>query len=82
MSDNIKCPFCGSRNVSHTALGYGERVVTAIGAGAASLIPGAIGSIFNNHSITHAVAHGVMNTVPSEYKCKRCGKTFHANKNH
>lgn len=80
MSNKIKCPHCGSTNVSHTALGYGERVLTGVGAAAASLIPGAIGSIFNNHHVTHTVVHGVMNAVPSEYKCKRCGKTFHANK--
>lgn len=28
MESTIKCPFCGSCNVLHTALGYVERTAT------------------------------------------------------
>ena len=81
MSDNIKCPFCNSKNVSHTALGYGERVVTAASACTIALVPGTVGAIFKNFYVSNYVTSKIMNTVPSEYKCKRCGKTFHAHKN-
>lgn len=48
MSKEIKCPYCGSKNITHTALGYGERFVTAVGAGDTALIPGAIGAVCKN----------------------------------
>lgn len=80
MSKEIKCPYCGSKNITHTALGYGERFVTAVGAGATALIPGAIGAVCKNFYVSQAIINGAMNYIPSEYKCKRCKKTFHANK--
>lgn len=80
MSKEIKCPYCGSINVSHTVLGYGERIVTAVGAEATAFIPGAIGAVFKNFYVAQAITNGAMNYIPSEYKCKRCKKTFHANK--
>lgn len=70
MEKSIKCPFCGSNQVKSTALGYSEKVAT----GVAGMF---VNSLLRIHTRTTGI---IMESISSEYKCKRCNKTFHENK--
>lgn len=74
MEKSIKCPFCGSNQVKSTALGYSEKVATGVVAGVAGMF---VNSLLRIHTRTTGI---IMESIPSEYKCKRCNKTFHENK--
>lgn len=71
MSD-VKCPNCGSNNVSRTAIGYGEKLL----GGTLALAGGLLVGMFNQHMGHHLAKEGAEKT-PSQYHCKRCGLTFH-----
>lgn len=69
---NVKCPKCGSCNVSRTAVGYGEKIV----GGTAAFVGGLFLGMFNQHMGHHLAKEG-FEKMPSQYECKRCGNTFH-----
>jgi len=83
MEKKIKCPYCKSENIEHTVLGYGERVVTGTFAAVLGLGASVVGGMFNHavgHNAGHKTIEGVMDNTSSEYRCNKCGKTFHASK--
>lgn len=69
---NVRCPRCGSSNVSRTALGYGEKIL----GGAAAFAGGLFVGMFNQHLGMHA-AKEAAEKMPSQYECRTCGNTFH-----
>lgn len=80
MSDAIRCPHCTSKNVKHSILGYGERVVTYTVAYSAEAFAKTLGPIFRNSYVSSAISRSIIDYVPSEYICISCGKKFHIRK--
>jgi len=80
MSDSIRCPHCKSKNVKHSILGYGERVVTYTAAYSAEVFSRTLGPIFRNSYVGNAISRSIIDYVPSEYICCSCGTKFHINK--
>ncbi|WP_288360691.1 hypothetical protein [uncultured Bacteroides sp.] len=72
----IKCPKCGSYNVSYTMLGCIERAGTYGAAIAGSLIVSSLTPSWM-HTQTSSM---IKKTIPSEYCCNRCHYKFHSKK--
>ena len=71
MANADKCPYCGSKNVSKNIGGWVEEGIGAgIGAGFSTLVKMVI-------PVPHVNTKGFRDGIPTQYKCKRCGKTFH-----
>lgn len=70
MAKAKKCPFCGSCNVSRTVGGWGEE-------GLGALIGFGLSSLASTVGLNHTRAQAVREFVPTQYKCKKCGRTFH-----
>ena len=66
MANEDKCPYCGSKNVSKTIGGWVEE---GIGAGFSTLVKMVI-------LVPHVNTKEFRDGMPTQYKCKRCGKTF------
>lgn len=77
---DVKCPYCGSTNVDHSALGYVESTATFIGGLVAGSGVGLLTSMLTGGKGVgmRGAAKGVSNNVPTEFTCKRCGKSFHS----
>lgn len=73
MSEQKKCPYCGSSRTETTFIGGAEQVGAGLLAGGAAIFTG----LLSQSHATH-VAHHIMHSVGHQYKCKNCGKTFHA----
>lgn len=74
-----KCPFCGSYNASRTASGWGESIAKntatfVFGTGIALLTHAFLGE-YAGHAVGHQIKE-VGESLSSEYKCNRCGRTF------
>lgn len=82
MSDFIPvCPYCNSTNVKCTVAGYAEKATGY----AVSFIPavfagGVAKKFFNNPMVSTYITDAIVGGTPTQYKCKRCGKTFHTSK--
>ena len=71
MANADKCPYCGSKNVSKTIGGWVEEGIgVAAGAGFSTLVKMVV-------PVPHLNTKGFRDGMPTQYKCKRCGKTFH-----
>lgn len=71
MANADKCPYCGSKNVSKTIAGWAEEGVgAAAGAGFSTLVKMVI-------PVDHLNTKGFRDGMPTQYKCKSCGRTFH-----
>lgn len=70
------CPFCGSYNLKITIAGYGEKTVGYVAVAAAHLM----GGIFKNNMVSTYFTDAIVGGTPTQYKCKRCGRTFHTSK--
>ena len=67
----VKCPRCGSKNVSKTGLGIAERTI----AYAASFVAGAIVSSVVKRNNADGM---VREAISVEFKCKGCNNVFHS----
>lgn len=77
MQDYIPyCPYCGSTNLHKTAVGYVEKAVGYVAAIGAH-IPG---GLLKNNAVSTYFVDAVIGGTPTQYKCTRCGKTFHTSK--
>lgn len=66
----MKCPYCKSKNIEKTFVGYAENLLT----GALSLGVGMIASSITGHP---ARTKDIRDAFTYQYVCKDCGKTFH-----
>ena len=79
MANDVKCPYCGSSNVEHSALGYVETTATFIGGLAAGIGTGVLSTLLTGAKVgMKGAAKGVANNIPTEFTCKRCGRSFHS----
>ena len=71
MAKADKCPYCGSKKVSKTIAGWIEEGTgAAAGAGFSALIQMVV-------PVNHLNTKGFRDGMPTQYKCKQCGKRFH-----
>lgn len=74
------CPYCGSTNIKITIAGYGEKAVGYAAVVAGHVAGGTVGRIFGNMYVGNYLQDAIVGGTPTQYKCKRCGKTFHTSK--
>lgn len=75
----MKCPYCGSGNCSKTILGGVETVGAFVAsAGAGFIGKAAIGMLTGGRYTPSRINTApIRKEIPKQYKCEKCGRTFH-----